>query len=100
MRSKLQRSLGSWINFECLSAAHPIRLATAVLHIPVSTAACEHTFSTLKLVKSYLRSTMNDDGLSHLGVLSVESRRAKSLNLDEFVNFFALNHNNHRIQLM
>ncbi len=76
------------------------RLCKIPLAIPVSTAACERSFSTLKLVKSYLRSTMNDDRLSDLGVLSVESRRAKSLNLDEFVNFFALSHSNRRIQLM
>uniref|UniRef100_A0A6Q2XCH7 TTF-type domain-containing protein n=1 Tax=Esox lucius TaxID=8010 RepID=A0A6Q2XCH7_ESOLU len=76
------------------------KLCKIAVAIPVSTAACERSFSTLKLVKSYLRSTMNDERLSNLGVLSVESRRAKSLNFDEFVNNFALKHNNRRIQLM
>ena len=42
---------------------------------------------------------MDDDRLSSLGILSVESRRAKSLDLDEFVNRFAANHNNRRIRL-
>ncbi|KAJ4933476.1 hypothetical protein JOQ06_030304 [Pogonophryne albipinna] len=55
---------------------------------------------THKLVKTCLRSTMDDDRLSNLGVLSVESRRAKSLDLEEFVNHFAANHNNRRIQLL
>uniref|UniRef100_A0A671X5W5 HAT C-terminal dimerisation domain-containing protein n=1 Tax=Sparus aurata TaxID=8175 RepID=A0A671X5W5_SPAAU len=38
-----------------------------------NTASCERSFSTLKLVKTYLCSTMDDDRLSNLGVLNVES---------------------------
>lgn len=76
------------------------RLCKIAVAIPVSTAACERSFSTLKLVKTYLRSTMNDDRLSNLGVLSIESRRAKALNLDLFVDQFARNHQNRRIQLL
>ncbi len=38
--------------------------------------------------------------LSNLGVLSIESRRAKVLNLDEFDDLFAKKHKNRRIQLM
>lgn len=69
-----------------------LRLCKIVVTIPVSTTVCEGN-----LVKTYLRSHMDDDRLSNLGVLSVESRRAKSLDLDEFVNQFALNDSNHRI---
>ncbi|XP_040890423.1 zinc finger MYM-type protein 1-like isoform X2 [Toxotes jaculatrix] len=76
------------------------RLCKIAVAIPVSTAACERSFSTLKLVKTYLRSTMNDDRLSNLGVLSIESRRAKALSLDSFVDRFARNHQNRRIQLL
>ena len=45
--------------------------------MPVSTATFERSISTLKLVKTYLKSTMDDVRLRNLGVLSVESRRAK-----------------------
>ena len=76
------------------------RLCKIAIAIPVRTASCERSFSTLKLVKTYLRSTMDDDRLSNLGVLSVESRRAKSLDLEEFVNRFAANHKHRRIQLL
>lgn len=76
------------------------RLCKIAVTIPVTTAACERSFSVLKLVKSYLRSTMDDERLSNLGVLSVESKRATSLDMDEFVNQFALNHNNRRIRLL
>lgn len=76
------------------------RLCKVAVTIPVTTAACERSFSDLKLVKSYLRSTMDDERLSNLGVLSVELKRSTSLDMDEFVNRFALNHNNRRIRLL
>ncbi|XP_022529426.2 zinc finger MYM-type protein 1 isoform X1 [Astyanax mexicanus] len=76
------------------------KLCKVAVSIPVTTASCERSFSTLKLVKTYLRSTMTDERLSNLGVLSIESRRAKTLNLEEFVDLFARNHKNRRIQLM
>lgn len=52
--------------------------------IAVSTAACEMSFSVLKLNKSYLRSTTDDDTqrLSNLSVLSVESERAPSIDMN------------------
>lgn len=67
------------------------RLYKIAVTIPVSTASCEGSFSVLKLIKSYLRSAVDDERLSSLGVLSVESKRATSLDVDEFVNRFAFN---------
>ncbi len=44
---------------------------------------------------------MSDDRLSNLGVLSIESRRAKALNQDEFADIFAKKtQKSFRIQLM
>uniref|UniRef100_A0A8D3DVJ6 HAT C-terminal dimerisation domain-containing protein n=1 Tax=Scophthalmus maximus TaxID=52904 RepID=A0A8D3DVJ6_SCOMX len=48
------------------------RLCKIAIAILVSTASCERSFSTLKLIKTHLRSTMDDDRLSSLGILSVE----------------------------
>ncbi|KAF3837723.1 hypothetical protein F7725_009491 [Dissostichus mawsoni] len=62
------------------------RLCKIAVAIPVSSASCERSFSTLKLVKTFLRSTITDERLSNLGVLSIESRRSKALNLDLFVD--------------
>lgn len=76
------------------------RLCKIAVTIPVSTAVCEGSFSVLKLIKSYLRSAVDDERLSNLGVLSVESKQATSLDIDEFVNRFALNHSNRRIRLL
>uniref|UniRef100_A0A8C2HAB0 Uncharacterized protein n=1 Tax=Cyprinus carpio TaxID=7962 RepID=A0A8C2HAB0_CYPCA len=64
-------------------------LCKTAIALPVSSAACECSFSALKLIKTHLRTTMTDDRLSNLGVLSIEARRAKVLtntDLDRFVN--------------
>ncbi len=75
------------------------KLCKIALALPVSTASCERSFSKLKLIKTALRSTMTDERLSNLGVLSVESRRARAINLDDFVDVFAKKHSNRRIKL-
>ncbi|KAF3833304.1 hypothetical protein F7725_026969, partial [Dissostichus mawsoni] len=76
------------------------RLCKIAAAIPVSSASCERSCSTLKMVKTFLRSTITDERLSNLGVLSIESRRSKALNLDLFVDRFAKNHKNRRILLL
>ena len=42
------------------------------LTIPVTVATAERSFSKLKLIKSFLRSTMTQSRLSSLAVLSIE----------------------------
>jgi hypothetical protein len=65
--------------------------------LPVSSAACERSFSALRIIKNYLRSTMGNRRLSDLAVLCIESTRTKSLNLDSVVDAFA--RKSRRIQL-
>lgn len=59
------------------------------LTIPATVASAERSFSTLKRVKNVLRSTMTQQRLSSLGVLAVESRLAKTINMDDAINDFA-----------
>lgn len=75
------------------------KLCKIALALPVSTVSCERSFSLLKLIKNHLRNTMSNKRLSNLGVLSVESKRAKSINLNDFVDVFAKRHGNGRIKL-
>ena len=45
-----------------------------LLTIPVTVAFVERRFSKLKLIKSYLRSTMSQKKFSRLAILSIEER--------------------------
>lgn len=75
------------------------RLPKAADVLPVSTALCDRSFSTLKLLKTHWRSTMSDSRLSNLAVLSIESERSKALDMDAFIKRFSAQHGNRRIQL-
>ena len=54
-----------------------IQIMYIVLTLPVTTASNERFFSTLKRVKSYLRTTIGDDRLSHLMLMAVEPEMVK-----------------------
>ncbi|GBL64902.1 hypothetical protein AVEN_236886-1 [Araneus ventricosus] len=50
------------------------KLLLIIVTIPMTTAEAEICFSTLKRVKTFLRSTMSEDRLSALAMLSIEKR--------------------------
>ena len=56
-----------------LKPAFPIllQLLNIVQTIAVTSSSCERTFSSLKRIKTYFRSTMGDERLSSLTVLSM-----------------------------
>ncbi|KAL6456301.1 hypothetical protein MHYP_G00348440 [Metynnis hypsauchen] len=57
--------------------------------LPVTVAGGERAFSKLKLVKNYLRSTMGQDRLNSLAILSIESQLAKQLDFTGLISDFA-----------
>lgn len=59
------------------------------LTLCVSVASCERSFSKLKLIKSYLRSTMNQARLSSLAILSIENGIAEQIDFDDAITKFA-----------
>ena len=60
-----------------------------LLTIPVTVASAERSFSKLKLIKTYLRSTMLDERLSGLALISIENDLATSINFSEMIATFA-----------
>lgn len=62
-----------------------------VLTIPVSSAQAERSFSCMKRVKTYLRSTMSDRRLNNLCLMSIEKEEADAVcaNLSVVVDKFA-----------
>ncbi|KAK9954687.1 hypothetical protein ABG768_016736 [Culter alburnus] len=59
------------------------------LTLPVSVAAPERSFSKLKLIKTYLRSSMSQERLSGLAILSIERTRAREMDIKDIVDDFA-----------
>ena len=59
------------------------------LTIPVTVASGERSFSKLKLIKTYLRSTMLQDRLTNLAILSIEHEVVTTLDCSELIDTFA-----------
>ena len=58
--------------------------------LPVTSAECERSFSTLKCLKTYLRSTMTTERQSGLAMMNINYGRA--IDIDEIINIFATRH--------
>ena len=56
--------------------------------ISVSIASCEKSFSKLKMIAVYFRSTMNDDRLSVLSILSIERDYFQKLDFKDIIADF------------
>jgi hypothetical protein len=60
-----------------------------LLTLPVSVASGERSFSKLKLIKNYLRSTMSQDRLNGLAMISIEHEVADNLDTENLRLKFA-----------
>ena len=95
----LNEDIGVLRELSPLRTAFPVLVKSIqiALTIAVSTAHCERSFSALK---SYLRSTMTQQRLIDLAILSIEKELSKNLSLDTVVDQFASHDKNRRITLM
>ncbi|CAA0831518.1 hAT family dimerisation domain [Striga hermonthica] len=66
-----------------------------LLTIPVTVASAERSFSKLKLLKNYLRSTMSQERLNGLAMCAIEKDILDDINLDAVIEDFA-SRNAHR----
>ena len=77
-------------NFKCGDEPPSIALAYRVLlTVPITVASAEMSFSKLKLIKSYLRTTMTQDRLNGLAILSIEKNMLKTNDVEHIVDDFA-----------
>ena len=72
------------------------RLTQLILVMPATNAFSEKSFSALRHVKSYLRSTMTQERLNHYMLLNIHKEKVDSLNLKEVQNEF-VSLSDHRI---
>uniref|UniRef100_A0A8C8DNF5 Zinc finger MYM-type protein 1-like n=1 Tax=Oryzias sinensis TaxID=183150 RepID=A0A8C8DNF5_9TELE len=86
-----QHDLLSFLHDSELTELYP-NLWTALrisLTLPVTVAEAERSFSKLKLIKTFLRSSMAQDRLSGLAVISINHTIAEKLNYDVLIDDFA-----------
>lgn len=60
------------------------------LSLPSTNASAERSFSVLKRVKNYLRSTMTQHRLSALALLAIESNLTKTMDFNDVIDEFAV----------
>jgi hypothetical protein len=60
-----------------------------LLTIPITVTSAERTFSKLKLIKSYLRSTMSQERLCGLAILSIEKNVLEKIDYKNLISNFA-----------
>ena len=56
------------------------------LTMPQTVASAERSSSKLKLIKTYLRSSMSNDRLTQLAVISIENSVARSISFDAILD--------------
>ncbi|XP_076044693.1 zinc finger MYM-type protein 1-like [Oratosquilla oratoria] len=56
---------------------------------PVTVASAERSFSKLKLIKTYLRSTMSQERLNGLAIISIDREISKQVSYDDTIDDFA-----------
>ncbi|KAK4875840.1 hypothetical protein RN001_012262 [Aquatica leii] len=56
-----------------------------LLTLPISVASAERSFSKLKLIKTYLRSSMSQERLVGLATISIEKRIAYQIGINELI---------------
>lgn len=79
-----------------------LRCYQIALTLGVSTATAERSFSSLRRIKTYLRSTMTDDRLSNMALLYIERELSSKLwnDIEQLVIDFAQQHGNSKISLI
>ena len=67
-----------------------LRIALQILlKVAISIESCERSFSKLKPIPSYLQSSMIQERLCYIALLSIESDETKKTNFDEIIDEFA-----------
>ncbi|KAL4091238.1 hypothetical protein QTP88_025960 [Uroleucon formosanum] len=89
-----QNNVQSKINFiasENYKAGFPTltRLIQLFITVPTNSASCERSFSCLRRLKTYLRTTMGQSRLNSLGILQIERERSSLIDKDEVIDKFS-----------
>lgn len=65
------------------------KLLQVALTLPISSATCERSFSTMRRIKTWMRSTMVENRFNDLSIINIEKDLAKQINNTDIVNAFS-----------
>ena len=66
-----------------------IKIRPILLTVSISVAGCERSFSKMKLIMTYLRSTMTEGRLTNLAILSIERETVEQVDFTKLIENFA-----------
>nr|CAH7724382.1 unnamed protein product [Callosobruchus chinensis] len=64
------------------------KLMQIALTLPISSSSCERSFSAMRRIKNWLRSSMGQNRFSCLALANIEDEAAKSLKADDILDAF------------
>ena len=65
------------------------RVLQLALTVPIANVAAERSFSSMRRIRTYVRSTMIEQRLSSIALLNIESELARNIDVDAIVDIFA-----------
>ena len=89
--SSLLQTLRSYSEPQRMLMSEVFIIAKLIVVMPATNAVSERSFSTLRLIKSYLRSTMTEMRLNSAMILNIHKERIDDLSLIEVANEFVVN---------
>ena len=92
------KCLQSFSASQCLLLKQVCRVGRLLLVMPATNATSERSFSVLRRLKSYLRSTMSQPRLNHMMILSIYKELVDELDLYAVANEF-VGSSEHRLRL-
>ena len=72
------------------------KMVKLLLVMPATNAQSERSFSAMRRVKMYLRTTMSQQRLNHLMLLHVHKSQTDALNLKDVANDFICGHDHRK----
>lgn len=65
-------------------------LLSVAYTLPISSATCERSFSAMRRIKNWLRTSMSQSRFSNLAVLNIENDITNTIDTDAIIDQFAL----------
>ncbi|KAJ8891971.1 hypothetical protein PR048_004536 [Dryococelus australis] len=73
------------------------KILKLLLVVPISSVTAEQSFSILRIIKTFLRSTMSQSRLTHLCILNVHKEQPQALKINNLMKEFVNNDYHHTV---